>query len=470
VDYFSLLQNLIDLKNKYEIKKRIRQEKKMKLIITDYENYVRNTVTEEVEEIFREGATMQTVNIYPEITYQRFLGFGGAITEAAAYAYSKLDSEHKEKVIDEYFSEEGNNYSFVRSHMDSCDFALDNYSAMSDKDDVNMESFTLERDEQYIFPLLKAASMKRDEPLDIMLSPWSPPAFMKSNNDRNHGGKLLPEYREFWAEYICRYIKEYEKRGYKVNRITIQNEPEAVQTWDSCIYTGAEEKEFLRDYLHPALKRNGLLDIKVNIWDHNKERLLDRAKETIDEVTDKMIDGIAFHWYSGDHFDAISLTHELYPDKELIFTEGCVEYGVFDKNELRNAQMYAHDIIGNLNHGMNAFIDWNILLDEKGGPNHVKNYCDAPIMCDTVKGNYKENLSFHYIRHFSKYIKKDAKRVAHTKYTDKLELTTFKNVDGSVVAVMLNKNDFDISVDLRMNGKIAHFTMPKKTIASCLFD
>lgn len=441
----------------------------MKLVITNYDNAVRNTITEEIEEKAGESAAMQVVNLYPEITYQEFLGFGGAITEAAAYAYSKLDNEHKEKVIDGYFSEEGSNYSFVRGHIDSCDFSLDNYSAMTDKEDVTMESFTLQRDEKYIFPLLKAASMKRGEPLDIMLTPWSPPAFMKSNNDRNHGGKLLPEYHEFWANYICRYIKEYEIRGYKVNRITIQNEPEAVQSWDSCIFSGTEEKVFLRDYLYPAFKKNNLTDIKVNIWDHNKERLFERAVETIDEETDAMIDGIAFHWYTGDHFEAISLTHEIFPNKELIFTEGCVEYSRFDKDEVYNAEMYAHDIIGNLNHGMTAFIDWNLMLDEKGGPNHVKNYCDAPVMCDTINGNYAERLSFHYIRHFSRYIKKNAKRIAHTKYTDKLELTTFKNVDESVVAVMLNRNDYDLAVNVRMNGKVSGFTVPKKSIASCLF-
>ena len=442
----------------------------MKLITTNYNDLKRNTIIQDIEEKSGESAAMQAVNIYPEVTYQTFLGFGGAITEAAAYAFSKLDNEHKEKVMDGYFSEEGNNYSFVRGHIDSCDFSLDNYSAMTDKDDVNMESFTLERDEKFILPLLKAASEKRPEPLDIMLTPWSPPAFMKSNNDRNHGGKLLPEYHEFWANYICRYIKEYEKRGFKVNRMTIQNEPEAVQTWDSCIFSGAEEKEFLRDYLYPALKKNDLLDIKINIWDHNKERLYERAMETIDDETNSMIDGIAFHWYTGDHFEAISLTHELFPDKELIFTEGCVEYSRFGTDEVHNAEMYAHDIIGNLNHGMTAFIDWNLMLDEKGGPNHVQNYCDAPVMCDTINGNFEEKLSFHYIRHFSKYIKKNAKRIAHTKYTDKLELTTFKNVDGSVVAVMLNRNDYDLTVNVRMSGKVTHFSVPKKSIVTCLYD
>ncbi|MFV0343022.1 MAG: glycoside hydrolase family 30 protein [Anaerocolumna sp.] len=411
---------------------------------------------------------MNVVNLYSEIEYQTFHGFGGAITEAAGYAYSKLTDDKKEEIIETYFGKSGNCYNMIRTHMDSCDFSLSNYTAMEDKTDIEMNSFSLKRNEEYILPLLRAARKIREEDFDLMLTPWSPPAFMKTNNDRNHGGKLKEEYLGFWAEYICRYIKEYEMLGFKVNRITIQNEPEAVQTWDSCIFSGEEEKIFLRDYLYPSLVKNELSHVKVNIWDHNKEILLDRAKATIDEDTDKMIDGIAFHWYTGDHFDAIKLTHEAYPDKELIFTEGCVEYSRFDSSQLRNAQMYAHDIIGNLNCGMTGFIDWNILLDEKGGPNHVNNFCDAPIMIDTVNNSYEVKLSYHYIGHFSRYIQKGAKRIATTQYTDQVELTALKNPDQSVVAIILNKQEKDVDITVRIEGKSALLTVPKSAIVTVI--
>ncbi len=440
----------------------------MKVITTSYENNIKNTTNEEYELQENKNAAMKVVTIYPDIEYQKFHGFGGAITEAAGYAFSKLGKDNQKKVLESYFGEEGNQYRMVRGHIDSCDFSLDNYSAMTDPEDLEMNSFSLERDELYVLPLMKAAQEMRGEPLDLMLTPWSPPAFMKTNEDKNHGGKLKPEYRSFWAEYICRYMKEYEKRGLKVNRITIQNEPEAVQSWDSCIFSGAEEKEFLRDYLYPAFVKNGLSEIKINIWDHNKEIMYERAKATIDDETDKMIDGIAFHWYTGDHFEAIGLTRDAFPDKELIFTEGCVEYSRFDASQLQNAQMYAHDIIGNLNAGMTGFIDWNILLDEKGGPNHVNNYCDAPIMIDTKNDKFEEKLSLHYIGHFSKYIRKDAKRIAFSKYTDKLEMTAFKNADGSIVLVMLNRNEYDLPVVIRIDGKVAEFIVPQNAIVTGL--
>jgi len=441
----------------------------MKLITTSYVNNQKDTVIKNYEVKKEEKEIeMKVVNLYPDIEYQTFLGFGGAITEASGYAYSKLSKDNQEKVLNHYFGEEGNCYHMVRSHIDSCDFSLGVYSAMTDPEDLKMESFTLQRDEQYILPLIIAAQEKSGEPFDLMLSPWSPPAFMKTNGEKVHGGKLKPEYREFWAEYICRYIKEYEKRGLQVNRLTIQNEPAAVQTWDSCIYTAEEEKEFLRDYLYPALVKNKLSHVKINIWDHNKERLYERASAIIDKDTTSIVDGVAFHWYSGDHFEAINITREAFPGKELIFTEGCVEYSRFGTNQLHNAQMYAHDIIGNLNAGMTGSMDWNILLDEKGGPNHVGNLCDAPIMVDTEKDTFEVKLSFDYIGHFSRYIKKGAKRIALTKYTEKLEMTAFKNQDGTISLVVLNREEKDMPVVIRINGELIEFVVSANSIATAL--
>ena len=139
---------------------------------------------------------------------------------------------------------------------------------------------------------------------------------MKTNKDKNHGGRLKEEYRGMWAEYLCRFLEGYRKKGVTVKRISIQNEPAAVQIWDSCVYSAGEEKEFLRDYLYPALCAHGLTDLEIFIWDHNKERLLERALETIDADTDRMITGMAFHWYSGDHFEALQMAHEKFSKKK----------------------------------------------------------------------------------------------------------------------------------------------------------
>lgn len=437
----------------------------MQVITTTYQNSQKETTVKEIPLEKGQGG-MQCVNVFPEIEYQTILGFGGAITEASGYAFSKLSEENQKKVLELYFGDSGIRYNMARGHIDSCDFSLGNYSAITDPNDVEMKTFTLARDEQYILPLMRAAQEKRGEPLDLLLSPWSPPAFMKTNGEKNHGGSLKPEYREFYAQYLCRYIKEYQELGFHIQRITVQNEPEAVQTWDSCIYTAQDEKIFIRDFLYPALVQNKLADIKINIWDHNKERIYQRAKGTIDQDTIAMIDGIAFHWYSGDHFESVALTGQVFPGKELIFTEGCVEYSRFGTNQLQNAQMYAHDIIGNLNAGMTGFLDWNILLDEKGGPNHVNNLCDAPIMIDTTKDSFEVKLSFDYIGHFSRYIKKGAKRIAFSKYTSDIEMTAFKNTDDSIVLVFLNQKDKELPVTVDINGMIFSTVIEANSIVS----
>ncbi|WML49071.1 glucosylceramidase [Neobacillus sp. PS3-34] len=339
----------------------------IKLVTTTYQEDNKNTFESSKAFSVDRGVEMKVVNIYPEMEYQTFDGFGGAITEAAGYTFSLMSEEKQKRILDAYFGSNGNRYNLIRTHIDSCDFSVGQYAALEDPEDTGFNSFSLERDEKYIIPLLKEAQQMAGKTLSVMLSPWSPPAFMKTNGQRTEGGSLKPEYRQFWAEYICHYIKQYRNKGFAVDMITIQNEPNATQTWDSCLYSSEQEKEFLRDYLYPSLMANGLEDLEVCIWDHNKERMFERACEIIDKDTDKMVQGIAFHWYTGEHFDAIKLVREKFPDKKLIFTEGCVEYSRFSEaGQLANAQMYAYDIIGNINAGMNSFIDWNILLNKEG--------------------------------------------------------------------------------------------------------
>lgn len=409
----------------------------------------------------------QVVNLYPQITFQTFEGFGGAITDAAGYVYSLMSQEQRQKVIKTYFSPEQMQYCLVRIHMDSCDFSTKMYEAMSDPKDRELDSFSFAQTEKYILPMLTDAQKAAGKPLKLMLSPWSPPAFMKTNNSRIKGGSLKPEYRDFWADYICRYIKEFQKRGYQVQRISLQNEPKAVQTWDSCIYTAEDEKVFLRDHLHPALLTHGLDNIEVFIWDHNKERIYERVRDTIDESTTGMVTGAAFHWYSGDHFGALDLIRQQYPNLKLITSESCIEYRFHaSDDEFGNNAKLAHELIGDLNHGMNAFYDWNILLDERGGPNHVGNWCYAAFMYDTKAKKLNSKLLQRYYYHFSHYIAPGAKRIALSKYTVALEATAFQNPDGTIVIVLFNGGESVFPVNMRLNGQLAEFALEGQTIAT----
>lgn len=410
----------------------------------------------------------ELLNLFPEIEYQRFDGFGGAVTDSAGYVYGQMKEADKEKVLHTYFGKEGIGYDRVRIPIDSCDFSLEQFQAVSDRNDLEFESFSLARWKKYIYPLWKDIQ-KVTKDIEIMVTPWSPPDFMKTNEKRIKGGGLKEECRAVYAEYLCRYIKELEKIGMPVKRLSIQNEPKAVQEWDSCIMDGNEEKLFLRDHLYPAMQKNGLADIEIFIWDHNKERLYERACATIDDTTGSMIKGIAFHWYSGDHFEELRMVREKYPKLQLILSEACIEYSKFDAGEeLNNVKKYAHEIIGNLNAGMNAFYDWNILLDENGGPNHAGNFCDAPFLYHMESGKLEERMTLSAIAHFSKYIKAGAVRIGHSCYTEEIEATSFRNPDGSIAVVMLNWTQKNLPVTLRIKDECATVVIKALSIVTGL--
>ncbi|MBO5284046.1 MAG: glucosylceramidase [Lachnospiraceae bacterium] len=412
---------------------------------------------------------IHVVNVYPELQEQTIEGFGGAFTEAAAVSFDSLTDCEKENFVESYFGNTGLRYNLGRMHMNSCDFALGNYTYVEEGDE-DLHTFDIAHDRERILPLVKQALAKRGtEDFGLLISPWSPPAYMKTNGEMNHGGKLKEEYYRLWAEYYVHFIRELRAEGLPVRYLTIQNEPEAAQTWDSCIYTAREEGRFAAEYLIPALERAGLGEIQVFIWDHNKENMYDRARESFQVPGCRDgVSGVAMHWYTGDHFDAIRAVKKAFPEKKVFFTEGCVEYSRFaDSGEVQKAEMYAHDMLGNLKAGMEAFLDWNLLLDTQGGPNHVGNYCAAPVMCDG-KGGIEKRLSYYYIGHFSRHIRAGAKQVMTTCYTDRLETLAFVNPDGERVIVILNKGEEDLPLYLRENGEGISLTAGAHSIKTIL--
>ena len=417
--------------------------------------------------LFRPGDTEnRVINLYPEITYQTFDGFGGAVTEAAGSVYSQMDAPEKKALMEAYFSPARMNYQFVRIPIDSCDFSLGQFEASSKPD---FSDFCFERAEQFILPMLDDAEKAAGRKIPLMLSPWSPPAYMKSNGKREGGGKLLAEYADTWADYLCRYILEYKKRGYLVKAVTLQNEPKAVQRWDSCIFTAQEEKAFLKEHMVPALKRHGLNDIHIFLWDHNKERVYEWMRDILDEETDGMVAGAAFHWYSGDHFEALDLCRKQFPDKKLIVSESCIEFSKFDPSDACGAALsIGHELIGDLNHGISAFLDWNLVLDENGGPNYVGNYCLAPFLYDTKQKKLLPHLISQYFEHFARAVRPGSVRIAASRYGEEAEATAWKQPDGTLTGVLINRSEAASPVCIRLCGQEADLLLPPRSISGFL--
>ncbi|MCT2197285.1 glucosylceramidase [Paenibacillus sp. p3-SID1389] len=412
----------------------------------------------------------QKLKVLPEQTYQTVMGFGGAFTEAAAYTLSRISPQKREEVIRRYFDpEEGLGYTLGRVHIHSCDFALENYTYIEDGD-VELKTFDISRDHKWVIPLVHDAAQTAGKNITMLASPWSPPAWMKTNGDMNHGGQLKPEYREVWALYYTKFIKAYREAGIPIWGITVQNEPAAVQTWDSCIYSGEEERDFVRDYLGPVMHREGLADVQILIWDHNRDIIVERASAVLsDPEAAKYVWGTGFHWYVSEAFENVGKVHELFPDKHLLFTEGCQEGGV-KLGKWFTGERYGRNIIGDLNNWNEGFLDWNLVLDETGGPNHVGNLCDAPIIADTTTDTLHYNSSYFYIGHFSKYIKPGAVRIGLEAHAPALLATSFRNPDGSIAVVVQNESDEAQPFALELGGEAAGETLPAHSIATYIIQ
>jgi glucosylceramidase len=403
----------------------------------------------------------------PNRSFQTMLGFGGAFTEAAAHTWLALSRPQQDAVLRACFDPAtGHGYTLCRVHMNSCDFSLSNYAHAATPGDTALLDFSIARDEQALLPFIQAAQRMARSTLRLLVSPWSPPAWMKSNGEMNHGGKLLPEYQDAWASCYVRFIQAYAEHGVPVWGISVQNEPAAIQRWDSCIYSAEEERDFVRDHL--GLAAAGLGHVKIVIWDHNRDLMVERAGTVYaDAEAAKYVWGTGFHWYGEDHFDHVQLVHDAWPDKQLLFTEGCQEGGPH-AGSWALGERYATSMINDINRWTVGWIDWNLLLDQQGGPNHVGNFCSAPILVDTQQDRFEYQSSYQYIGHFARFVQPGAKRVLCASTREALEATAFVNPEGGVVVVAMNRTDRPLPFCLNTTNSKHEAALPPRSIATLL--
>jgi glucosylceramidase len=428
---------------------------------------------------FRDGVqpleTEICVFVNPDKSFQEFLGIGAAATDASAEVFYKLPLEKQEEFLTAYFDKDkGIGYSLLRTTIHSSDFSTSSYTYV-EEGDKELKSFSIEHDKKFRIPFIKKA-MNTAGSLYFYASPWSPPAFMKDNKTMLQGGKLLPEYYQSWADYFVKFIHSYEAEGIPVWGLTVQNEPMAKQRWESCIYTAEEERDFLKNFLGPTLAKGNLADKKIIIWDHNRDLINQRVNTILaDPDAAKYVWGIGFHWYEtwagGEPmFENVDKVYESYPDKNLIFTEGCVEK--FDRaryNFWPNAERYGRSMINDFNSGTVAWTDWNILLDETGGPNHKNNLCFAPVHADTRTGELIFTPSYYYIGHFSKFIRPGAKRISTVSSRSHLLSTSFLNSDGKMATVVMNQSSEKIKYNLFVGSKYTEVEIMPHSIQTLIY-
>ena len=421
--------------------------------------------------------TEVSVFVDPSKTFQTMLGIGAALTDASAETFYKLPKDKQKEFLTAYFDKEkGIGYTLARTHIQASDFSSESYSYIKEGD-TELKTFDVSHDLKYRIPFIKEAMAAAGGKLTLFATPWSPPAWMKTNNDLLHGGKLKPEFDQVWANFFVKFINTYEKIGIPIWGLSVQNEPMATQTWESCLYTAEDERDFIKNFLGPTLTKAGLADKKLIAWDHNRDLMYQRASTILEDPdAAKYVWGVGYHWYetwtgAGMNFENERRVAEAFPDKKLIFTEGCAES--FNPSRFTDwalGEHYGLSMINDFNAGTVGWTDWNILLDEKGGPNHVGNFCFAPIHADTKTGTLIYTNSFYYMGHFSKFIVPGAKRIISAASRDKLLTTAYINPDGKLAVVVMNKTDENIDYYLWIKGMAAKTTSPAHSIATLVVE
>lgn len=435
------------------------------------------------------------IQLFPKKKYQTIIGFGGSFTEASAYLLNQMSQEKRELILEAYFGESGARYSLTRTHMNSCDFSLSNYSYAPVAGDINLNHFSIGEDLDDIIPMIKDAQAISQEGFRIIASPWTAPPWMKDNNDWR-GGKLLPEYRATWALFFSKYLEAYLQQDIDIWAFTVENEPLGNDSnWESMHFSPEEMNEFVKNYLAPQLRGDGH-QVKILGYDQNRDA---EMREWVDAMYDdkemaEYFDGTAIHWYGStvDYFpEALQYAYQKAPDKLLIQTEACIDAEVprwkddqwywakeatdwgydwapDDRKHLHPKYVpvfrYARDIIGCLNNWVGGWIDWNMVLDRQGGPNWAKNWCVAPVIVDPVKDEVYFTPLYYTLAHFSRFIRPGGKRIGFEMGSDDLMVTAIENPDSSIVVVIFNPIEESRGILLTINDQNSEFSIDGKAL------
>lgn len=464
-------------------------------------------------------------------------GFGGSLTESSAFVLACLDSAQRAEILHELFSADGADFTLVRTQIGASDFSVEgNYSLAEEDGDVQLASFSLGRDKEGFprdkYPQVRdehydlynlmtdVAGIKRaqkDTTYRIIANPWTAPAWMKDNKryyQRDEhcrcGGHLLPQYYQAYADYFVKYLEAYKAVGIDFWAVTPENEPMGNDGgWESMDFPPAAEAEFIGQYLGPTLAAKGFGDVKILGFDQNTFEMNPYVDAIYgDSAANAYTAGMALHWYGStfscfpEHLDSV---HNLYPDKKLIHTEGCidnlgcapwdgvsdpvgfVESGWFNNDyfwwndcatdwaystpfwpelhpKYTPVHRYAQYIIDGMNHWMTGFCDWNIVLDSIGGPNHVNNYCGAEVMVDYGKNIIYYTPYYYVLRQMSRTIRPGDVVLESMCDMYGVHLLATRNADKLVTITILNKNKDRRTLPLRLGEYHAQVPLPANSL------
>jgi len=467
------------------------------------------------------AATKNThrIELHPEQVFQEYVGFGASFTESSAWNLATIPTELRQEVLTRLFSPtEGAGFTLTRTHINSSDYSNNHYTYIASADKSlstfsvleDMKGFTGTENEQVegielveprydIIPMIQEAAKIEGANFSIIASPWSPPSWMKTGETATMtNGRILPKYYAVWAKYLSKYISAYAEQGIKIWGITPQNEPLHAHDarWDSNGFTAEEGRTFVRDYLGPQLVKDGHLKlenleagVRILIYDHNKSAMNDYVTPTYnDTAAAKYAWGTAFHWYANSELDenqyfATDLDQHKtqWPSKGMIHSESSIDIdandpiGQYWRESTDYAgtfvpfDTYAYDIITDLNHGTQGYVEWCMILSNQGQPNPYDNFNSAPVLINPETDEVVYTPLYYLLSHFSKFIRPGAKRIAASgDKSDGIIYTAAKNIDGSIAIVIFNQRKEATAIEIDIDGETHKTTLAPRAMQTVL--
>ncbi|KAJ9573851.1 hypothetical protein L9F63_008775, partial [Diploptera punctata] len=374
---------------------------------------------------FQDGDAEAVFTVNQEITYQEMFGFGGAMTDASGINIASLSESAQENLLHHIFAPDGNDFS-------------------------------------------------------ILVAPWSAPKWMKTNSQFNGAGQLKKEYYQVWADYFIRFFEAYAKENLHFWATTPQNEPIdgfiPNFSFNAMGWTNEGEANWVANYLGPTLEQSDYSNVNIMIMDDQRPFITNWAEVVLtNENASKYVSGIAIHWYLDflSNGSVLSTVHNNFPDVFLLYTEACngatshkVELGSW-----KNGEEYAHDIIQVTNNWVTGWVDWNIALDEQGGPNWANNFVDAPIIVNATADEFYKQPMYYVLAHFSKFVPQGSQRIQLSTTDNKgIENVAFVDPNGNTVLIFLNRNEEPVSAAVKdANHGVLNLNIEARSIISVIY-
>jgi glucosylceramidase len=423
---------------------------------------------------FVEGSgsgSLPTIDVDDSVRYQRIEGFGGSITDASAWVLSQTSPAQQSTIMTMLFDRQsGIGLSFLRQPVGSSDFSR---SAFTYDDiyqwgtDYDLASFSIDHDRAYILPMLRAA-LSVNPGIKVMASPWTPPAWMKTEGSLI-AGSLRTTAFDAYARYLVKFIQSYQAEGVPIESLTVQNEPLTTPPYPSMYMVAPDQATFIGQNLGPALAQAGL-GTRVFAWDHNWDTSYPFTV-LADGAANRYVSGVSFHCYGGQP-SAMTDFHNAYPDREVAMTEcGDSSRATFGNKLTYDVRV---SIIGSLRNWAGRVAKWNIALDQNLGPRLYSGACQncqGMVTVNTSTGAVSYNEDYYAIGHASRFIQPGAYRIQSTAFSvGGVENVAAINPDGSIALVVINSGDYAQSFQIRWHGSTLTYSLDSNAVATFVWN